>query len=149
MLWHCFAKPFLGIRIGLLSNNGTRLIIPLKDALFEQYPLAHPATTHTSMRHSVLLCVMGGIMRYSSMLKEHAIPLFIDFLLSEASATSILSAVFANESCDPFTGPTAQCIVGRYPSYSVNITTPAHAIAAVNFARQHNIRFIVKNTGHE
>ncbi|KAI8297834.1 FAD-linked oxidoreductase ZEB1 [Colletotrichum sp. SAR11_59] len=38
--------------------------------------------------------------------------------------------------------------MGRYPAYSVNVTSAEDVQAAVKFAREHNLRLNVKNTGH-
>ncbi|KAI8250710.1 FAD-linked oxidoreductase ZEB1 [Colletotrichum sp. SAR11_239] len=40
------------------------------------------------------------------------------------------------------------CTMGRYPAYSVNVTSAEDVQAAVKFAREHNLRLNVKNTGH-
>lgn len=42
-----------------------------------------------------------------------------------------------------------ECSGRGYPAYVVNATTAAHVQAAVNFAREHNVRLSVKNTGHD
>jgi hypothetical protein len=41
------------------------------------------------------------------------------------------------------------CTLGGYPVYAVNATTLAHIQLAVNFARNQDIRLVVKNTGHD
>ncbi|KAJ8120281.1 hypothetical protein ONZ43_g2971 [Nemania bipapillata] len=41
------------------------------------------------------------------------------------------------------------CTQGGFPSYVVNVTTVKQAQAAVNFARNKNLRLVVKNTGHD
>ncbi|GAW23474.1 hypothetical protein ANO14919_130330 [Xylariales sp. No.14919] len=41
------------------------------------------------------------------------------------------------------------CTQGGWPSYVVNVTTVKQIQAAVNFARNKNLRLIVKNTGHD
>ncbi|KAI0420780.1 FAD binding domain-containing protein [Xylaria grammica] len=41
------------------------------------------------------------------------------------------------------------CTQGGWPSYVVNVTTVKQIQAAVNFARNNNLRLIVKNTGHD
>ncbi|KAI0877409.1 FAD binding domain-containing protein [Hypoxylon argillaceum] len=41
------------------------------------------------------------------------------------------------------------CTQGGFPSYVVNVTTVKQVQAAVNFARNKNIRLVVKNTGHD
>ena len=40
------------------------------------------------------------------------------------------------------------CTLGGYPEYAVNITAVAQLQLAINFARNSNIRLVVKNTGH-
>jgi FAD/FMN-containing dehydrogenase len=41
------------------------------------------------------------------------------------------------------------CELGGFPSYAVNISTVAQIQLAINFARNTNIRLVVKNTGHD
>jgi len=60
-----------------------------------------------------------------------------------------MAPVFLNKSCDPFTQVNDQCIIGNYVEYSVNVSSPEHVIRTLAFAKEHNIRFVVKNTGHE
>ncbi|KAL2266754.1 hypothetical protein VTJ83DRAFT_6106 [Remersonia thermophila] len=42
-----------------------------------------------------------------------------------------------------------ECTRGGYPEYVVNATTVKHIQAAINFARNKNIRLVIKNTGHD
>lgn len=42
-----------------------------------------------------------------------------------------------------------QCTLGGFPEYVVNVTSAAQVQLAVNFARNLNIRLVIKNTGHE
>ncbi|KAM5346286.1 hypothetical protein ACJ41O_009291 [Fusarium nematophilum] len=62
---------------------------------------------------------------------------------------SILSPSFANNSCDPMSPRDTPCDVGGYAQYSVNVTCPEDVSAALQFARNHNVRAVVKNTGHD
>jgi len=39
--------------------------------------------------------------------------------------------------------------MGGYPSYAVNVSNVAQIQLAVNFARNNDIRLVVKNTGHD
>ncbi|KAK4183273.1 hypothetical protein QBC35DRAFT_526198 [Podospora australis] len=41
------------------------------------------------------------------------------------------------------------CTQGGFPTYVVNATKDRHVQAAVNFARNKNLRLIIKNTGHD
>ncbi|RKK85070.1 hypothetical protein BFJ69_g1771 [Fusarium oxysporum] len=40
------------------------------------------------------------------------------------------------------------CSKGALPAYVVNATTTDHVVAALAFAAEHNIRLVIKNTGH-
>lgn len=42
----------------------------------------------------------------------------------------------------------SSCTLGGYPAYAVNVSTVAQVQLAVNFARNANVRLVVKNTGH-
>ncbi|KAF0326455.1 FAD binding domain protein [Colletotrichum asianum] len=76
-----------------------------------------------------------------------------------ADQVSVHSPWYANNSCNPIhdngTSPSGDplagsrgCTMGRYPAYSVNVTSAEDVQAAVKFAREHNLRLNVKNTGH-
>jgi hypothetical protein len=60
-----------------------------------------------------------------------------------------MTAYWQNRSCDPFEDQTAPCFLGNYVSYSVNVSCAEDVAATVRFAKKNNVRFIVKNTGHE
>jgi hypothetical protein len=54
-----------------------------------------------------------------------------------------------NQSCDPFTPRSSPCKLGNYVEYSVNVSSAADAAAGLRFAEKHNLRIVIKNTGHE
>lgn len=61
-----------------------------------------------------------------------------------------VSPMFEGLTCLPPTpGVASTCTQGGYPVYAVNVSSAAHVQAAVNFARNKNIRLVVKNTGHD
>ena len=60
-----------------------------------------------------------------------------------------MAPFFANQSCDPWTPASQPCTLGNYVSYAVDATSAADIIEAVDFVRQHNIRLVIRNTGHE
>ncbi|EED19033.1 conserved hypothetical protein [Talaromyces stipitatus ATCC 10500] len=64
--------------------------------------------------------------------------------------TSVMWPLYQGRTCLP-TGSnvTATCTLGGYPSYAVNVSNVAQIQLAVNFARNLNIRLVVKNTGHD
>ncbi|KAJ3051882.1 hypothetical protein HK097_007096 [Rhizophlyctis rosea] len=51
--------------------------------------------------------------------------------------------------CSPYTNRTDACPFGNVPNYVVNATTSETISKAVKFASKHNLRLVVKNTGHE
>jgi len=65
------------------------------------------------------------------------------------SSSSVMAPFFANQSCDPFTSESKSCTLGNYVDYAVNVTSATDVIAAVQFAQAKNIRFVIRNTGHE
>ena len=56
---------------------------------------------------------------------------------------------FANQSCDPFLPREAQCVLGTYVQYAVNVSQAGDVAAAIDFATKRNIRVAIRNTGHE
>lgn len=69
---------------------------------------------------------------------------------SAADPASIMWPLFEGRSCLP-TGSniTSSCTIGGYSSYAVNVSNVAQVQLAVNFARNANLRLVVKNTGHD
>ncbi|KAJ6151513.1 hypothetical protein N7470_007110 [Penicillium chermesinum] len=66
-----------------------------------------------------------------------------------ASSSSVMESYFANQSCDPFTARSKPCTLGNYVSYAVNVSSSRDVIAAIQFAQHKNIRFVIRNTGHD
>ena len=56
-----------------------------------------------------------------------------------------------NNTCSPFLAGNADstCTLGNMASYAINVSDAASAAAGVSFARGHNLRLVVKNTGHD
>ncbi|KAI2780737.1 FAD binding domain-containing protein [Daldinia loculata] len=65
------------------------------------------------------------------------------------SSSSPMAPFFANMSCDPFTPPDAQCVVGSLIQYAVNASSAQDYQSTIAFAQQHNIRLVIRNTGHD
>ncbi len=65
------------------------------------------------------------------------------------SPADVTAPYFQNGSCDPFTPRETTCALGNEASYSVNVSSVESIQAGVHFARKHNIRLVIKNTGHE
>lgn len=72
-----------------------------------------------------------------------------NILASVPSSHSIMQSYFANQSCDPFSDRSIPCTLGNYVSYSVKATDAEDVVSALQFAKAQNIRFLVRNTGHD
>ncbi|RDA89010.1 hypothetical protein CP532_0668 [Ophiocordyceps camponoti-leonardi (nom. inval.)] len=60
---------------------------------------------------------------------------------------SVMWDQFTNYSCLP--DPSFPCSSQGYPPYVINASTSEHVKAGIDFAKEHNIRLVVKNTGHD
>ncbi|KAH8204177.1 hypothetical protein TruAng_001597 [Truncatella angustata] len=65
--------------------------------------------------------------------------------------TGLSFPIFEGVTCIPpiYARANATCTLGGMPAYIVNITTVAQIQLALNFARNLNLRFNIKNTGHD
>ncbi|KAK2603558.1 hypothetical protein QQS21_004238 [Conoideocrella luteorostrata] len=60
-----------------------------------------------------------------------------------------MNAAFQNQSCDPYTPAERPCELGNHASYSINIAGVDDVLAGIKFAREKNIRLVIRNTGHD
>ena len=60
-----------------------------------------------------------------------------------------MQTYFTDNSCDPWTDRTTPCQLGNYASYSVRVRDASDVAKTVKFAKDKNIRLVIKNTGHE
>ncbi|KAI1424998.1 hypothetical protein F5Y12DRAFT_749218 [Xylaria sp. FL1777] len=65
------------------------------------------------------------------------------------SPSSPMAYAFSNNSCNPFLDYSTPCTIGSHPVYVINATSTGDFQAAVRFARDHNIRLVIRNTGHD
>ncbi|KAM0270033.1 hypothetical protein ACHAQH_009569 [Verticillium albo-atrum] len=56
---------------------------------------------------------------------------------------------FTNVTCVPTTDPTTPCTLGFYGVYVIMAKTRHHIKAGIDFARDNNLRLIIRNTGHD
>jgi hypothetical protein len=85
---------------------------------------------------------------------------------SISSGSSFIQGYFANGTCSPFSNTTSTapgnltsnrtdglaseaCPLGNLVVYSINARGATDISAGILFARQYNIRLVIKNTGHE
>ncbi|KAL4908218.1 hypothetical protein BDW74DRAFT_147070 [Aspergillus multicolor] len=65
------------------------------------------------------------------------------------TSSSIMAPFFANGSCDPFHPVDKPCTLDNYIVYAVNVSRPEHISKAIQFTTKHNIRTVIRNTGHD
>ncbi|KAH7326310.1 FAD binding domain protein [Stachybotrys elegans] len=65
------------------------------------------------------------------------------------TAHSPQAAFFSNESCDPFSHRSSPCEVGSYVAYAVAAAGASDYLSTMEFARKHNLRLVIRNTGHD
>ncbi|RSL89929.1 hypothetical protein CEP51_000966 [Fusarium floridanum] len=64
--------------------------------------------------------------------------------------SSVMSPLFEGATCEPQGAALGKnCTLGGFPSYSLNITSVYQIQLAINFARNANLRLVVRNTGHD
>ncbi|KAH8683925.1 hypothetical protein BGZ61DRAFT_394241 [Ilyonectria robusta] len=64
--------------------------------------------------------------------------------------SSVMSPLYEGATCEPQGASLGKnCTLGAFPTYSLNITNVAQIQLAINFARNANLRLVVRNTGHD
>jgi hypothetical protein len=64
--------------------------------------------------------------------------------------TSAMFPLYQGRTCMPTEDPSSgNCTLGGYAAYSVTVTKVSQIQLALNFARNANLRLVVKNTGHD
>ncbi|KAI8633358.1 FAD binding domain protein [Xylariaceae sp. FL1651] len=53
------------------------------------------------------------------------------------------------ESCNPFSPTSQPCELGDFASYSIGVESVDDIIAGIQFSKDHNVRLVIKNTGHD
>ncbi|KAK3689262.1 putative FAD-dependent isoamyl alcohol oxidase [Podospora appendiculata] len=67
----------------------------------------------------------------------------------EPHPAGVMNGYYQNQSCDPFTSTSQPCVLGNYAVYSINVTGADDVVAGIKFAKEKNIRLVVKTTGHD
>lgn len=60
-----------------------------------------------------------------------------------------MAPFFTNGTCDPFHPVSKPCTLGNFINYAVNVSKPEHVSKTLSFVKKHNIRLVVRNTGHD
>jgi hypothetical protein len=60
-----------------------------------------------------------------------------------------MAPFFANQSYDPWQPQSRPCELGNYVAYAVDVAGVEDVQATIAFARDKNIRLVIRNTGHD
>ncbi|KAF2683946.1 FAD-binding domain-containing protein [Lentithecium fluviatile CBS 122367] len=66
-----------------------------------------------------------------------------------SSSSSVMAALFTNNSCNPFLQPEIPCTLGNYVNYAVKIRDTSNAQKTLAFAKKHHVRLVIRNTDHD
>lgn len=75
--------------------------------------------------------------------------LSLNFGSSVPRPAEFLALYFQNNTCTPFTPSSTRCVLGNYASYSIDARSIDDVRAGISFSQKHNIRLVIKNSGHE
>ncbi|KAI1400902.1 FAD-binding domain-containing protein [Hypoxylon fuscum] len=92
---------------------------------------------------------LGTISTYDAAACADVTAMFSDELWSTEHPTAALWTYFTNDTCRPTANPTESCTLGYYGVYVIVAQTRDHIKAGVDFARENNLRLIIRNTGHD
>jgi len=65
------------------------------------------------------------------------------------TSSSPMASWFTNLSCDPFLAPNASCNIGTVQRFAVNVSAAEDVQKTIRFTRDHNLRLVIRNTGHD
>lgn len=65
------------------------------------------------------------------------------------TCTSPMASWFSNFSCDPFMPRDSSCTMAAIQPYAVNVSGVQDVRKTLQFAKDHNIRLVIRNTGHD
>ncbi|KAK0634263.1 hypothetical protein B0T17DRAFT_611304 [Bombardia bombarda] len=66
-----------------------------------------------------------------------------------ASSSAPMSYTQSNNSCNPWLDPDTPCTIGGLAVYAIDAASLTHIQAGLAFARVHNIRIVIRNSGHD
>lgn len=107
-----------------------------KNALIKTVPLASPCYTNWNNENATECTTITD--NWST-----------DSYMHADDPTSVMWPLYQGRTCMPTSEADDSCTLGGYPSYAVNVSTVAQIQLAINFARNANLRLVVKNTGHD
>lgn len=111
--------------------------------LFETIPIAAPCYKNSPYYDEAACKVVEEYYGDSTLRGEHfGQTYWLNWETCHNSGCTLLET-------DPTITEFGSCSIGRLASYYVDVHSPSHISATLKFAKAHNIRISVKNTGHD
>ncbi|KAH9905036.1 FAD-binding domain-containing protein [Xylariomycetidae sp. FL2044] len=92
---------------------------------------------------------LGSIPTYDAAACADATAMWANETWTVEKPAAALWTYFTNDTCTPTENPSNSCTLGYYGLYVIMAETKEHIKAGVDFARENNLRLIIRNTGHD
>ncbi|KAI0835251.1 FAD-binding domain-containing protein [Hypoxylon sp. FL0890] len=92
---------------------------------------------------------LGTVSTYDAAACAEATVMWSDELWAVEKPAAALWTYFTNDTCRPTDNPAEPCTLGFYGVYVIEAQSRDHIKAGVDFARENNLRLIIRNTGHD
>lgn len=92
---------------------------------------------------------LGDVQAYDSEKCAHITTSFTDEQWTTDQPEAVMWTFFTNDTCRPTKNPRDTCTLGFYGVYVMVAKEPGHVKAGIDFARTHNLRLTIRNTGHD
>ncbi|KAI5857483.1 FAD-binding domain-containing protein [Durotheca rogersii] len=92
---------------------------------------------------------LGSVPTYNAASCLNATTRFYDESWTVQQPAAALWTYFTNDTCRPTRNPRDSCTIGYYGVYVIRAQSRDHIKAGVDFAREHNLRLVIRNTGHD
>ncbi|KAI0891265.1 FAD-binding domain-containing protein [Annulohypoxylon nitens] len=99
--------------------------------------------------HNTFEGPLGSISTYDAAACENAVSMWSDEQWGVEKPAAALWTYFTNDTCQLTSDPTQSCTLGYYGVYVIQAQSRDHVKAGVDFARENNLRLLIRNTGHD
>jgi hypothetical protein len=99
--------------------------------------------------HNQFTGPLGSVSSYNKEACDEVQAKYADEQWSVEQDGILLWKYFSNYTCAPTDDPTSPCTLGYYGVFIIDAQTREHIKAGLDFARDNNIRLVIRNTGHD
>ncbi|RYP62196.1 hypothetical protein DL771_009828 [Monosporascus sp. 5C6A] len=92
---------------------------------------------------------LGTVSTYDAAACAEVTANFMSQHWTDDQPAALMWTYFTNDTCRPTADPAGSCTLGYYGVYVIKAQTKEHIKAGVDFARENNVRLIIRNTGHD